>query len=420
MEFAVFIVSGLLAILSVIGKKNDKKNPVFIFCVFWATIVFFASFYWLGYNKVSNDTWKIILIGICSYAVGAFLMCWKNLKKPRKEEHFRINRANIIGTIGVLYTTFKLSRALPYLLKTMSFAALRKEYWIIGGSITVGTLDYIFDNFFISAIALAITVIAFTELFGGKRRNYILFCSIYLNLASVLCSGGRLILLNLVISAVGGFWISGKGSFVVLYKNLPLRTQRFLKRILIVGIAVIMGLTIARQGSTYSFFEALYSYFTLELSLMDYVIKLLDAAGDVTYGFITTMGITQPFAMLLQLMGCIPYPEVYNTLAKYTSPYFDIGGVGKYNAFVTQFFYFYLDGRIWGVIIADVIIGALYMYFYQKVKHNYGHKYIAIYLIIIINILQSGFIFSFSYPYNVIAVMLVYFIYGNTKIKLRR
>ena len=54
MEFAVFIVSGLLAILSVIGKKNDKKNPVFIFCVFWATIVFLHRF--IGWDTIRSRT----------------------------------------------------------------------------------------------------------------------------------------------------------------------------------------------------------------------------------------------------------------------------------------------------------------------------------------------------------------------------
>ena len=419
MEIVVCIISGALAGFSLIRGK-DRKNPVFIFCSFWAVIVCAASFYWLGYNKVSNETWIIILVGICSYALGGFLTDFKKIKLSKRKESFRLNRANGIATIGIIYTTYKLSKALPYLFKTMDFAALRKEYWIIGGSITTGTWDYIFDNFFNSAIGLAITAVAFTELFAGKRKKYILFCSIYMNLASALCSGGRIILLNLVMCIIGGFLMSGNRSFIVLYKNLPTRTRRMLKTLLIIGIAAMGGLTVARQGNTYSIFQALYSYFTLEMSLMDFSIKLLNAAGDMTYGFITTMGITQPFAMLLQLMGVIPYPEVYNVLAKYTSPYYDIGGIGKYNAFVTQFFYFYLDGRIIGVIIADIIVGALYMYCYKRAKIDNNHKYIAIYLIVIINIFQSGFRFSFSYPYNVISIIFILYIYGNTRFNFRR
>ena len=56
----------------------------------------------------------------------------------------------------------------------MSFAALRKEYWIIGGSITVGTLDYIFDNFFIKNKELkTLEIITYGLLIGGIIGNLI-------------------------------------------------------------------------------------------------------------------------------------------------------------------------------------------------------------------------------------------------------
>ena len=419
MVFVVCSISAILAILSLLRHSSDRKNPIFIFCIFWAIIVFSASFYWLGYNRVSDSTWSIILVGIVSYAFGGFLMGLKKIRSVKRIGMYRPNRANLLGTIGVVFTFSKLMRAVPYLLKTMSFAALRKEYWIIGGSITTGTLDYIFDNFFNSGISLAITVVAFTELFSGKRRNYLLLCSIFMNFASALCSGGRMILLNLVISLMGGFWLSGNGSFRELYRSLAPRYKRLLKGLLLGGVIVLAILTFARQGGSYSVIEALYSYYTLEMSLFDHTLRLLSSAGDITYGAITTMGFTQPIAMIIQFLGFIKYPEIYNTLAKYTSPYFEIGGVGKYNAFVTQFFYFYLDGRIFGVIIFDIIIGMIYMYYYKRVREAKDNKYIAVYLIIVINILQSGFRFSFSYPYNIIAIVLVYLMYSRTRFMIK-
>ena len=411
------LLAGIICIsFAAIGGK-DKRNPIFLFCTFWAVLFFAGSFYWTGFNRASVETIIIMIIGVAFFALGGKFGKMLGVRKIEKPEHFHSLFIDSVCIIGSAYWTLKMIKAVPYLLSVGSFSLLRKEFWVIGGSITPGLPDYIFNMFFANGIALAIPAIAFTELFKGEKKTLLIFGSIYMSIAAALCNGGRLIFMNLLVCVLGALILSGRTSnFRKALRTLPASTKRTMRGIIFLIIIACVFLTIQRQSFVSNIFESIYNYFTLQFSLMSTTVDLVKSNHDITYGATSTMGITQPIAMVFQFLGVIDYPEVYNVLAKYTSPYFDVGASIPYNAFVSQFFFFYLDGRILGVIFFDFIIGMICEKWYLRIDGNQQRKYTAFYIIALVAIVQSSFRFCFTYPSNVIALLVICATYSSKKI----
>ncbi|MCI6997388.1 MAG: oligosaccharide repeat unit polymerase [Eubacterium sp.] len=413
MELLAGAVSALLAIIN----KKDKRNPVYLFCAFWSVLFILGALYWTGFDRASTETILIMLIGVVSFSFGGRF--GRIIKKTYrgKKEIYHSTFIDLVCGFGCLYWTFKVYRAIPYLMRTASFPLLRKEFWVIGGSITTSLLDYIINMFFANGIALAIPAIAFTELFSGRKREFLIFGSLYMSISAALCNGGRLIFMNLAICLVGALILTGTARGLRgKLRGLPKYARNILKAVAVVIIAAGAFLTFQRQSFVSSFIESIYNYFTLQFSLMSKTVDIVKTQNDVTFGATTTMGITQPIAMIIQFLGIIEYPEIYNILSKYTSPYFDIGGSIPYNAFVSQFFFFYLDFRIFGVIVFDFLLGMLFERWYLRIDSNQKNKYTSIYIIALVAIVQSSFRFCFTYPSNVIAILIIFMTYSSKRI----
>ena len=411
------LIAGIVCLLVAQLGGKDNRNPIKVFCFFWAVLFLAGALYWTGLDHASYKTIIIMIVGIVSFAVGGKFRKILSITRCNKQEIYHQLFINLICLVGSAYWTFKMMRALPYLLSTGSFALLRKEFWIIGGSITPGIVDYILNMFFANGIALAVPAIAFTELFNGRKRPILIISSIYMSIMNALCNGGRLTFMNLAVCLLGALVLSGKTSNIKqILKSLPRYTKRILRLVLVLIVLAGVFLTIQRQGLVSNVLESIYNYFTLQFSLMSKTLELLEVNQDITYGATTTMGITQPFAMCLQFLGLIEYPEIYNILAKYTSPYFDVGASILYNAFVSQFFFFYLDGRIFGVIIFDFILGMTFESWFIKIDSKQSFKYKSMYVIALVAIVQSSFRFSFTYPSNIIALLVIWCTYFPKKL----
>ena len=102
------LLAGIICIsFAAIGGK-DKRNPIFLFCTFWAVLFFAGSFYWTGFNRASVETIIIMIIGVAFFALGGKFGKMLGVRKIEKPEHFHSLFIDSVCIIGSAYWTLKM------------------------------------------------------------------------------------------------------------------------------------------------------------------------------------------------------------------------------------------------------------------------------------------------------------------------
>jgi oligosaccharide repeat unit polymerase len=411
LEYLVIVACIIMAFVSYVYRR-DLFNPIFLFSAFWAVIMFLASLRWRGEYKADFYTMLIYLIGIVSFCLGCFfigkrqLVLYKFETVDSSESKLNYSLIYAICTFVLIYSTMKFMRVIPLMRQGVSMGEIRALYWTVGSGITTNALDYFIDNAINKGFQLVVMVVASAEIASGNKSRFLIFSAVATTVLTAATSGGRMVFLDFIVLIVMSF----------LFYNRKVYISRKVKRIIVVacciGVICMIYLTSVRQGSV-SVLEALYADFTCNVPLMNQVILRVQETGDMTYGSTFFGGVIGPIAAILQYFGLIIQPQSISILSTYTVPFYDVGGGNTANAYTSSFFYFYLDGRILGVIIGDIIYGIICSNFYNKMKRNLNCKNVAIYLLIINTIFKTMIRFSFSIPSYVIAIILIPIIYRS-------
>ena len=414
MEIWIMVVAIIFAGLAVCGTVMFRRviNPITVFCGIWAVLLFGYGLHLFGLYSASSKALTIIIVGVLMFFIGAFVVSVLYLRTPRVNvdaslqpdselPNYRVilflNLLSFVFLFGLGIATMRL------LLAGRSFYVIHKIYNQPSGVVGSSRLNQNLITWFvwplmdISMASVAVMILCDRRKSATKR-----FCII-------------LIILNLALFTI----ITGKRSHlgyaamyvvaVLFLQKRKIRLKSHTKIALMFGLALVVwaGVAISASRGVKSIFQTLYIYL---VGCMPHLsTKLQNIPVDPKWPT-SIYGFYQAPLLAVNSVAHSSYlagiRASMSSLLQYTQERVEIAPGITYNAFLTPFFFFYLDGGMAGVVVFSILFGMLSagVYVHHLKKRSFGSM--VIYLLIFfclymsmvrIQFFQMRFVLAFFY-----------------------
>ena len=381
----------IIVVFSVIGgvffwrKKKNLWNPVSVFLFEWALVVYLSSLRLYNLIDISSKAYIFVLIGVISFFIGSLfgdnLRLKKGIGRVYKIDYTRMNIASIVIIVFSLFRILFIIKLLSggfswWEIRLMSTSGEGGIGTLKGGNVSVFLHDCI-----IAPLMYLIVPTLFAELLvGARNKKFIL-----LSLIAMTCYS-----ISTVSRAVWAFSVLYILFIVLLYRkkySLPKKVKRMMKYgifIIIFLCVIIYRITLMRNVEA-DILTNMYAYITGCMPLL--TLHLNEVTSSIrTYGAMSLYGFLYPVFFVLNYLHLLPYPDAFmdaqyvkNSLETFMPLSPDI----TMNAYVTLFYYFYIDFGYLGIIIGAFAFGYLCMKSYKYLKSTGDIRSLVLYLILI-------------------------------------
>lgn len=408
----LYITIIILILLAFQGYKREKSiiNIQTLFCLLWCIVCYMASLRLYDMIYFSDEIYVIFLVGCLGFSIGC------NLYKPIYR-HFAYNTSYSINqryfnltyyvvTVFMVYFTIKTI----FLLKSgVAYSDIRNMWGVIDyeGAMITSKFEIFIRNFILMPVIpvfnclLLLHILRVINIEKKGVIQILILCVLY-----IFVSGSRIVITNLLFQ---GFL------FIFLFK---IKLQKRLLKKIIVGI-VLLGIAISAISEYREREHALvdwdttktyYAYCALPVPMCSYHKERADQMNFRSYGLSFFKG---PISLILypaSILG-IPRPtafmeteDFYSGVNEYVSIFYGL----NHNAYVSLFFYFYVDFGLIGVFLGSLIYGAFLYWLYRKTTAHCNLRNILLLLIAFISLSKcfakwefqsTEYILSFVYVY---------------------
>lgn len=192
--------------------------------------------------------------------------------------------------------------------------------------------------------------------------------------------------------------------------------------ILVISIAAISFLgwfSISRAG--HLFYKNLYLYFSMQPYMFNVWANIVDDIGIMGYSEASFNGFSFVVLYIIKNLLNLDFPThweaIYKIIRETDSQWQVITNTfTRANAYVTAFWFFYLDGRLWGIIIGMFYYGVYVAHsFVEAVKYT-NIKTVCIFSFILQGVLWSFIRFPFSNIYYAVSyIALIFLVFKRKK-----
>ena len=422
------------SIMIVIGIATERKkiNPITVFYTLWLLIFQLSDLRFYNLKETSDRTYLIILYGLISYGIGYYVIrilfrkYSYNIKLKKiqnrnikKQFFLKYRLLYILSVICILVYLYDLSTIFSYIINGNSLGYIR--------ALVQDSNSFIYTNrsaienairlLIVTPFALALQPIVAADFWIGSRDKKLLVMNIIMIFLRVVTDGSRaLILYFLFHLIVISFFSDKKWSKAKTKLNKKNKLNKFIVivSIVVIGIFALYKTTLSRSGE--NFIRYLYYYFSMEPYMFQTWTEIVDNTNIIGYGLASLNGfIFTIFYVLKNFLMFPKYPEywysIYNFILSTDSNWHVIAGDATIaNAYVSLFFFFYLDGKILGVIVGAFLYGVFSARVFINALNRRDTKSICIYSIILQGISFSFVRFQFADIYYALAVFFIIFI----------
>lgn len=429
MEYNIALAGCMFFLFAAFGKKIYRcwVNPITVFCGVWGGILFAYSFHAYELYYASNESLWIIICGVIMFFIGALIATFIHTQKGNISRETSIiidaepfnygmllflNILSFLFLIGFGLTVFR------QLISGSNFYYIHKMYndeeGLIASSTTYKNIVtwFVWPLMHVSLVALP--VILFRSNHSDKNpqkkwsiililSNLILFC---------LVSGKRGFFLNFIVYSFSVYFLQGKK---ILLKR---KTKIGIAISIIFAILAIDYLSTSR-GST-SIIRTIYIYLVgciphLSSKLENNTIELTGISS--IYGFFQAPIIIVSSIIRLPLLSSIR--SSMSELHAYTQTRAFIGPGMTFNAFLSPFFFFYMDGGWICNILFSLTFGYASICVYHKHLRVRSYKSMIVYVLILFSLIMSFVRIQFFQMRYVLSFFYVYLIFKNVNIRFR-
>lgn len=348
---------------------SSKKilNPIAVFNSIWVFILFLESFHYYGLFTADERIYQYIFIGVMSINIGYFFWYIFRINYnisfiPQQVSYTpRIKLLYFLSFICILFFLSSSLTTINLLLSGNSLGFIRSLAQQSSDTNSLfakshGTLTNAIFLLVINPTSMAIQIIASINFWAGKRDK-ILFCLaiILVFLTAFSSGGGRTSIVNFLIYSMIGYTFSSK---IKSKKSKKSNNIIFL----LLGLGVLVAFTISRAGQ--DLFKGLYLYFSMEPYMFSIWASIVDGLNVKGFGEAATNGFSFVLFYLFKNVLGIPFPEHWNsvyTLIRETDSNWQIitNIPTTANAYVSGFWYLYLDGGLFAIISGMLLYGTV-------------------------------------------------------------
>lgn len=406
-------------------KEKLIINPVTVFSVEWAVILFFSSLSLLTLYTPQDSTYMLIFYGIISFLLGYVLdrhfFSKINRKKRTKVCYLNYNFVYFLLIVTILYYVFDLYR----IINTVgSFTLQNVQRVLQDGVVEYNNTPFrvLFLLLFVQPGSIVLPVVASVDFWFGKKKKFLLIGTLIMLIIKMLASASRSTLISFIIY----FIISG---FISLYTKkkriVSIATSKYLKKnkklinySLILGF-LLFGLMTVSRGATIA--RNLYLNFAMPPIMFEKWIKNIANPNLIAYGQASLNGffylIIWPFSKLLGVNMPELFSQVYDLIMNTDTQWQWIGDKIIANAYVSLFWFGYVDGKLIGIIIESFIFGWVNAITFRNAIKYTSQQNVAIYCMMFYSVLFSFVRMQFSMANFAISfIYILFFIYKTKKV----
>lgn len=409
-----------LGIVTSYGKTN-KFTPQTFYLLWWGNICIFSALRLRGEEVPSILVCCLTLLGGICFVIGYHLSrkikvclnynCRKKIVQLEYSAPYSELRKRLIYAMGILALGFLLIlfiRVLRFYQDGYTIGIIRQRYWRIGDGIINNAFEYFIAHSVVDTIILVYNCVFAIQFAQGKLNKKYLILFIFITVLNVFISGGRMNLAEIALMSGIAFALCGR------HIRISARTKKcFWLLAVLLGVTII-GLTVSRQGSN-NIIATIWSQYTMNIPFMSYLVKNEVTSTDISYGYTFFRGVLDLIFVFLSRFG-ITAPNVQSVIGQFANPFFEMGNGLIGNAYTSHLFYFYIDGRILGVVIESIIFGFISGLCYKKYVHIPNNNNL-LRVLLIFNVIYYGFFqWKFVNSSYVLAFFLMGYIYKNTSL----
>ena len=269
----------------------------------------------------------------------------------------------------------------------------------------------------VDPLTVAIPICAISDFIFGEKDKKLLILAVVLTVVKTIANTTRSTLgILIVYFAVGSMmFIKINGYDVGLRKFIKKRKKQILFAC-IVAVVAFVYMTIARGSDVW---DNLWTDFALPTSLFEYWKKVVDDQNVHGYGLGSLNGFVYPVFYFLKNIFKIPIPEyveAIHTIANDTESFVWASNTVTANAYVSIYWYFYMDFRYIGILAGMLLVGYFSERTYRDTLYYKGAKNFSIYCFFLHMVIFSIVRMPFTIVSSALGFLFVAFILYKKKI----
>lgn len=423
----IFIVC-MCIIMTLIGWMRTKNilNPISIFCGIWAILFFLSSLGLYGLNTAKDSTYILLFLGVAAYFLGsmvAILTKTKHIrltfggrgKKVTSTWKLNYGLLHVLGLITLLYYLLMLPSALRVLLSGSGLDVIRYMAQNTEAATSAGgKIVNAFRVLVFIPTSMSLIPITTIDIWFGKRDKKLLFLCISIILLRVISEGGRILIVYFGLHLLVGFMFllkyGYKNAIACRIKQVLHKGKKYIKYGMAIVLILLIVTTVSRAGSNMR--KILYYYFSMQPYMFETWANRVDSAGVVGFGIGSLNGLFFAIFYLIKNILGLPFPghfnDVYQMILLTDSEWQIItDATNRANAYISTFWYFYLDGREIGVVVLSFLYGYIAGALFQQAKRNIDQRSVTIYSFYLQSIVLTFSGLSFASVYYCLAFLFI-------------
>lgn len=425
--FYAYLGIVICLVFAIYYYKKEKLiiNPVTVFSVEWAVILFFSSLSLLTLYTPQDSTYMLIFYGIISFLLGYVLdrhfFSKIDRKKRTKVCYLNYNFIYFLLIATILYYVFDLYR----IINTVgSFTLQNVQRVLQDGVVEYNNTPFrvLLLLFIVQPGSIVLPVVAAVDFWFGKKKKFLLVGTLIMVIIKMLASASRSTLISFIIYFIISGFISlrtGKTKiFSIASSNYYKKNKKLINSSLILGILLFEIMTLSR-GSTV--IRNIYLNFAMPPIMFEKWINNIADPNLMAYGQASLNGffylIIWPFSKLIGTNMPEFFSRVYDLIMNTDTQWQWIGDKIIANAYVSLFWFGYVDGKLIGIIIESFIFGWVNSITFRNAIKYTSQQNVAIYCMIFYSVLFSFVRMQFSMTNFVMSfIYILFFIYKNKKV----
>ena len=442
MVYYAAFVFGIVAIIAVILEKK-LFNPLTIFSGIWAMLTMFQSLGLFQLYETEDWIYSLIIIGEVSFAVGYALFRKGKLFSKRivftnksrwspKESTFVLRRQYVYMAciICILFYLIDLGTLLPSIISggLSEVRAICQDPDGIVYNRRSG-IENAIRTLFVGPVAFAMLPITAVDFFKTRKDKKLLFLCAAIIVLRVITEGGRSVVAYFMLHIVLAFVLKGKKKALqeMFGDNLQKIGQYLKKRkymvmgvvaLVVIGGVALYFTTLARSGSDAAIH--MYFYVAMQGKMFEIWAKRVDMEHLYGFGIASLNGFVYPIIYFIKnIFGFSDFPgywgKIVNMIQATDSEWQWMSGYGRANAFVSLFWFFYLDGRTLGMVIGMFVYGMVSAKAYKNALDYPNDKNLCFCMLIMQGLLFSMVRLQFANVFYALAFVYIALFYKKIR-----
>lgn len=424
----LYLFCGIVFIIGLIAIKSERKffNPLTLFCMMWSSILFLSTLQLYSLYKGDDRTYKLMMIGIASFIIGYVFA-----------KVIIGNKCIVIGKKrkSDIKIDYQLNYQLMYIMLIVSLLFYAKDLvtvfsrLVTGGSLAdIQSLVQGTDNLYnrsgvenairlliINPFGWAIIPILAVDIWIGKKDRKLIILTGLLMINRIFTTGGRAAFLNFAIYLVMLFFFTDQNKrnrIVSNVKNTVRENVKLFRIVITVSVILLAYMTYSRAGD--GALRTIYFDFAMQPYLCGIWMDTVDAKNMMGYGMVSLSGFIFPVIYVVKNLlrfSTMPayYQKLFDLKLSLDTEWKWIGSRVYANAYVSAFWFLYVDARRMGIIVGMLVYGFISRIVYNNTRRKTTKKSACQYALYYIGIFYTFVRFQFTTIDYAMAIVFVTF-----------